>query len=97
MSDFGHVVGLVDGDLLWPHRFRDFPNQIDLQKTVCQGRIVNTDKIGELKPPFEAAVRYAHVQELLAFILIDILVAGDKQEILLGGYFDFVILETGDG
>jgi hypothetical protein len=89
------VVGsrrAVDGDAPRLHGFRDFPDQLDLQQAVVEGRTLYLDIVRQVELPLEMPGRNAPVKEL-ALDLFG-LAAFDRDDVLLGRDRDFVGRET---
>jgi hypothetical protein len=88
------VVGgrsAVDGDPPRLHGLGDFPDQLDLEQAVVEGRALHPDLVREVELPFVMPGRNAE----LALGLFG-LAAFDADDVLLGGGRDLLGRETGD-
>src|SRR6202035_3348231 len=77
----------VDGDAPRLHGLGDFPDQLDLEQAVVEGRALHLDVVREVELPLEMPGRDASIKELALGLFG--LAALDGDDVLLRGDRDF--------
>ena len=84
----------VDGDAPRLHGLGDFPDQLDLEQAVVEGRALHLDVVRQVELPLEMPGGDSAIEELALGLFG--LAAFDGDDVLLGGDRDFFGRETGD-
>ena len=88
---------LADRDLAGLHRLRDLADEVDVEQAVLEACAGDLDMVGKLEAALEGAGGDAAVEHLAAaLLLLFLLLALDRQDVLLGLDVEVALAEAGD-
>jgi hypothetical protein len=97
MLDHSRAGVAADQDFARFQLFGYLTFKLNYQQAVGQIRALHKDMVRQLEAPFKIAIRNADMQKVAIVIAIDLLLAGDNQQVLLRGNVDFLGLEACNG